>query len=232
MSKYNVGDKVTIRQWDDMAKEFGLYAYGSIKCKHSFSVPMSKYCGKTLEIVEVYDINSYTLIGNEYVWSDDMFEEAPVKNESNTTIKEYFDKVDEILKSLGRTGHDYCDCSTLTTCDDCKKISGALCLKRSILHNRERSDLVKNIMAYQIPIPKKEILDKEEREYLEAALRPFKEKISAIYVADNVGTPFLKVDMGGDCMVFPNFNKCTMYKGMKREKHYTPEELGLWKEEI
>ena len=34
---YNVGDKVTIRQWDDMAAEFGLDEYGGIKVPKTFT---------------------------------------------------------------------------------------------------------------------------------------------------------------------------------------------------
>lgn len=49
---YNIGDKVTIRQWDDMASEFGLNVFGDIKVpKACFTEPMRKYCGKTLTIV-------------------------------------------------------------------------------------------------------------------------------------------------------------------------------------
>lgn len=49
---YNIGDKVTIRQWDDMASEFGLNVFGDIKVpKAYFTEPMRKYCGKTLTIV-------------------------------------------------------------------------------------------------------------------------------------------------------------------------------------
>lgn len=32
---YNIGDKVTIRQWDDMASEFGLNVFGDIKVPKS-----------------------------------------------------------------------------------------------------------------------------------------------------------------------------------------------------
>jgi hypothetical protein len=34
---YNVGDKVTIRQWDDMESEFGLDKYGGIKVPKTFT---------------------------------------------------------------------------------------------------------------------------------------------------------------------------------------------------
>ena len=48
-----VGDKVTIRQWDDMAEEFGVDYDGDIKCKNIFIPDMRKYCGKTFTIVDI-----------------------------------------------------------------------------------------------------------------------------------------------------------------------------------
>ena len=51
---YNIGDKVTIRQWDDMESEFGLNKYGSIKVPAAFFAKLMKqYCGQTLPIVRV-----------------------------------------------------------------------------------------------------------------------------------------------------------------------------------
>lgn len=43
---YNVGDKVTIRQWDDMAAEFGLDEYGGIKVPKTFTEFMKNIVGK------------------------------------------------------------------------------------------------------------------------------------------------------------------------------------------
>ena len=39
---YNIGDKVTIRQWDDMAAEFGLNLSGEIKVPKFFTEQMKK----------------------------------------------------------------------------------------------------------------------------------------------------------------------------------------------
>lgn len=50
---YNVGDQVTIRQWDDMESEFGLDEYGGIKVPKTFTKFMKKYCGQTFPIVHV-----------------------------------------------------------------------------------------------------------------------------------------------------------------------------------
>ena len=63
-----VGDKVTIRQWDDMAEEFGVDYDGDIKCKNIFISDMRKYCGKTFTIV---DIEDYLYPIPAYVLSDD-----------------------------------------------------------------------------------------------------------------------------------------------------------------
>nr|DAF72318.1 MAG TPA: ubiquitin ligase [Caudoviricetes sp.] len=52
-SRYNfkVGDKVKIRQWNNMVEEFGLDAYGNIKTRgHTFSKGMKYLCGKIATI--------------------------------------------------------------------------------------------------------------------------------------------------------------------------------------
>ena len=78
---YNVGDKVTIRQWDDMAAEFGLDEYGGIKVPKTFTEFMKKYCGQTLSIVHVRRyapqfFDSYILDDSSVVFSSPMFEQS------------------------------------------------------------------------------------------------------------------------------------------------------------
>lgn len=77
---YNVGDKVTIRQWDDMESEFGL-KYGSINVPKFFTEPMKQYCGQTLPIVYVRHhapptFDSYYLDGSSRIFSSPMFEQS------------------------------------------------------------------------------------------------------------------------------------------------------------
>ena len=77
---YNVGDKVTIRQWDDMESEFGL-KYGSINVPKHFTKDMKKYCGQTFPIVHVNrytppNFDSYDLGGSTAVFSSPMFEQS------------------------------------------------------------------------------------------------------------------------------------------------------------
>lgn len=78
---YNVGDKVTIRQWDDMESEFGLDEYGEIKVPKRFTKSMKQYCGQTLPIVYVTRhvppfFDSYCLEGSTAIFSSPMFEQS------------------------------------------------------------------------------------------------------------------------------------------------------------
>lgn len=76
---YKVGDKVRVRQWDDMAKEFGecLSAIDTPFCL--FVSSMKVYCGLVYEIAEVYGC-CYELKSNEkpdikkWYFTDDMLE--------------------------------------------------------------------------------------------------------------------------------------------------------------
>ena len=78
-------------------------------------------------------------------------------------------------------------------------------------------------------------LDECERKYLRTVLRPFKDRIDFIglfKLHDDVrgDEMYLSVRLIGyyDSINFPTFKEGKMYNGMTVEKHYTPEELGLW----
>lgn len=78
---YQIGDKVTIRQWDDMAAEFGLNEHGSIKVPKRFTRDMKQYCGQTLPIVRISRYNlpifdSYYLGNSTAIFSSPMFEQS------------------------------------------------------------------------------------------------------------------------------------------------------------
>lgn len=49
---FKVGDRVRIRQWDDMAAEFEV-DHGNIECRCGFTDSMKKFCGRTAEIVNL-----------------------------------------------------------------------------------------------------------------------------------------------------------------------------------
>lgn len=77
---YNIGDEVTIRQWDDMKSEFGLNRRGSITVPESFTEEMKRYCGKTFTIARIeegeYGFPVYLLSGNGYNYTSPMFEQS------------------------------------------------------------------------------------------------------------------------------------------------------------
>lgn len=51
---FKVGDRVVVRDWDDMAKEYGTYDGGeTIKCPNGFIEPMRHLCGRTATVTDV-----------------------------------------------------------------------------------------------------------------------------------------------------------------------------------
>lgn len=82
---YNIGDKVTIRQWDDMESEFGSNESGEIKVPKFFTESMKQYCGQTLPIVYVRrhvppTFDSYYLGGSSRIFSSPMFEQSELQS--------------------------------------------------------------------------------------------------------------------------------------------------------
>ena len=83
--KYKVGDKVRVRQWDDMAKEYGFIN----SVKRDIDIPgctfvnsMKKFCGSVVTISNIVSDNSIYLIkedGYLWYWTNDMFEPYKVK---------------------------------------------------------------------------------------------------------------------------------------------------------
>lgn len=74
--EFKVGDTVTIRQWDDMAQEFGVNYCGDIKCEACFVRCMKKYCGKKFKIISSNN-NIYRLEKcDTWNFSAEMFEES------------------------------------------------------------------------------------------------------------------------------------------------------------
>lgn len=75
------------------------------------------------------------------------------------------------------------------------------------------------------------ILDEQEKKYLSAVIKPFREDVKCImkFKRYPVEKEFIRICMKDnyDNCTLPDFEKGTMYKGMERGKEYTLEELGL-----
>ena len=80
-------------------------------------------------------------------------------------------------------------------------------------------------------IGKPEILDEEEKRYLEGVIRPFKDKVKYIEKIGNSLEEYIWIEIKGDDIKLPFFKANTMYKNMELEKRYTLKELGLFEEE-
>lgn len=52
---FYVGQRVRIRDWDDMAEEFGCETSGNIRCYLSFTVSMEYLCGAEATITDLWD---------------------------------------------------------------------------------------------------------------------------------------------------------------------------------
>ena len=74
------------------------------------------------------------------------------------------------------------------------------------------------------------ILNDSEREYLAAAIKPFRKMIAYIVKAQDFddGKQCIRIILqNGDGMHFPYLDDDEMYKGMEVNKDYSLEELGL-----
>ena len=105
------------------------------------------------------------------------------------------------------------------------------------LFNKCVSDvLFKNVTWENSPIQYRdsELLTPKEREYLKLVFKPFASNILCVrkrqsYVIDDIEYIDVLTYKGGRTasMLFPDFKRGTMYKGMKPETKYTLKELGI-----
>ena len=86
----------------------------------------------------------------------------------------------------------------------------------------------------EIEIEVPDILNKKEKEYLSAVIKPFKNKVKSISKSNvtNGLYEYISIETihplaGTEFISFPLFKTQTMYKNMKLRKKYTLEELDL-----
>lgn len=76
-----------------------------------------------------------------------------------------------------------------------------------------------------------EILDSTEKKYLAAVIRPFKDRIESITKIGGSDKQYIRIkqkeSLSDGSIALPYFKSGTMYVGMKPNKVYTLEELGL-----
>ena len=108
--KYKVGDKVRIRAWKDMAREYGMNG-GSIRIPQSFVPEMRKYCGKVMTIASnKYDCYAMKEDPDGWTFSKEMFEPVGKTPEfaSGVTLYREDRKVIAIDRHTRNVGVAYC----------------------------------------------------------------------------------------------------------------------------
>lgn len=129
----------------------------------------------------------------------------------------------EKYKDIVLDNMNICDIDTLLR-GKCTKEYRAFCEGFSCTGCRER------FLKWLLEEAKEPVLDDVEKEYLSAAIKPFRKMIA--YIVKNKdslkGKNYIKIEFcDGDCMFFPNLSNNAMYKGMELDKKYNLKELGL-----
>ena len=65
MQKFQVGDTVRIRDWDDMVDEFGGGGNGSIYCNGTFTVKMRYLCGLEFQISSLEKVRHFAFTNRD-----------------------------------------------------------------------------------------------------------------------------------------------------------------------
>ena len=92
------------------------------------------------------------------------------------------------------------------------------------------SSYTNDILDWMARPYEEKILDDVERKYLSDVIRPFRNRVTSIEKRDDIyeEKQFIIIVVGHKENVnLPYFRKATKYKGMKADKKYTLEELGL-----
>lgn len=125
---FNVGDRVRIRQWDDMLLEFGLDRDGDIDCEQCFTWVMRDegLCGRTATIIDIdsnggVDLDFDDESGDiEWQYSTAMLEplidkRIQVTSDVSTTFEDMFDVLcdiysrfdaPDVVRELARVAHN------------------------------------------------------------------------------------------------------------------------------
>lgn len=113
MSKFKVGDKIKIRSWDSLAKEFKVDDRGGIDIGFSkpwFAPQMKKYCGRVLTVKEVTPSGFYrteeAYDSIRWTFSDSMIESNDGKS---IVIYKKDNKVIAVDKVTGKTAEALCN---------------------------------------------------------------------------------------------------------------------------
>lgn len=222
--KFKVGDTVKIKTKRDIKKKSKRIFLNIEEC--DFTSEMEKYVGKVTQIKDITRYGAYKIDidDGEYNWSDYMFEPYTVE-----------------IRKLDLKDGDYCVFKNKTKAIKMGEYAvgngGGIPLKEynnKLEHNYNSNyDIVRvdRPTEYKTIYKNDEILDSTEKKYLAAVIRPFKDRIKSITKIDVSDEQYItikqKESLSDGNIALPYFKSGTMYVGMKPNKEYTLEELGL-----
>lgn len=106
---YEVGDKVLIRDWDDMEKEFGVDRYGDIRSKCAFVQCMKRHCNQIRTIKKITNCGNYIMLEDSsiigYVFSSDTIA-GKVVEESEKPVDEFKPYLEDHGTNYGIIGEE------------------------------------------------------------------------------------------------------------------------------
>lgn len=217
MIDFEVGDRVRVKK-DIMVDKF----YNGWK----FNKDMVEFKGRILTIDKKrYSKEFYIKEDSHmFIWTIGMLEKVEYTYEdlvkSPIGTKVFFESNNVLLK----INEDfYEDEKFYRTNEDLKGLKDNVgsCILGKIIKIEEPT--------YKTVYENKEILDDIEKEYLRNIIKPFRDKVVCIMKVDDVNGECITIIMESeyDSFDLPCFKKGTMYKGMKPEKEYGLEELGI-----
>lgn len=215
--KFKVGDKVKIKENLSCKKYGAMY----------FASSMRRYRDKEAKITYISpdgDFCHLDIDSGSWEWSEDMLEPYT----SKIAKKDLRDGDKCTLKNNEKA---FVIDKTVVTKDDVLSLYD---YNSKLEHNfNSNYDIVRidRPTEYETIYKNDEILDSTEKKYLAAVIRPFRDEIKAIIKEKDVSYNngyYLCISLkNNDWANLPSFNSETMYVGMKQNKEYTLEELGL-----
>ena len=209
--KFKVGDKVKVRK-DLKPNRY----YGGVR----FDSDMRKMKGRTVTIIGAFDDDSYRVEGSIFYWTDEMFENKEYTYEDLKKSPIGTKITFEDGKFNIRRNEEWFTGEYPREIADLKKLKDNYGEQGKIIKIEEPT--YQTVYEY-----KPEILDETEKRYLRGVIRPFRDEVTYIEKANAYDCSFIRIATNEEDIVLPHFKADAMYKGMKTNKAYTLEELGL-----